>query len=101
MEHRSYKSIVIFQDMNVGEYQYELIGKTILPELYISKIQRQCYQDEVINIDFIFSLNNVQLEKCKPVLVERNSKSDKKNDFFDKSSRAKYLKTRPLNYSVE
>jgi len=78
-----------------------LVGKGNLPDPYISKITRQCYQDETIPIEVAFNQVNTQMDKAKTYLVERNTKADKKGENLERSARAKLLKQKPTQYIIE
>jgi len=67
-----------------------LIGRGAMPDLYQAKLNRQCYQDESLQIELQFNVMNIQLEKGKAQLIDRNSKMDnKKGEVYERSSRSK------------
>jgi len=101
-ENRMLRNLLVFSDPQVGEFQYELAGKGLMPDLYQAKINRQCYQEESLKIELQFNVMNSQLEKSKQYLIERNSKMDnKKGEIYERSSRAKFLKEKPTQWSID
>jgi len=101
-ENRMLRNLLVFSDPQVGEFQYELAGRGLMPDLYQAKINRQCYQEESLKIELQFNVMNGQLEKGKQYLIERNSKMDnKKGDIYERSSRAKFLKEKPTQWSID
>ncbi len=91
-----HRTSIVFQDEKVGEVQYELVGRTEMPDSTLPKTERKGMVDEFMAVEIPMTNKNPLLERCKAEIQARvqPTKKGKGKELEDVVSKMKWLNVR-------